>query len=456
MKDRLEFESEHDVRKVKAMLSKELTGAPGRSASDILATAPVRPKRSRRWAYAAAAAILAAVLVSSLTVAPVAQALARVPLVGELYRELIKESGLNLAYEAGFVTELNKSVTKGDLTLTVIGAYTDSEETVVLFTLQTTDENPEQRLMEVIQDYSIRLKGIGSYGWHARTNKDIMYGQIESSEPIPWWSFNELTLLLEPRVQDSPAVGGLKVSFPVQRLDESLVVRRQIDQEFVYHGEKYTIKEIVFTPARTVLHYYHRPSADSSSQSNHTANWSLTTVTGSELQRYGGSYTGSTGLGQVEFAPTMDKDVVVRFKGWHVMAHEDVMLPLQAGQQAATPFGTAEIVNIESSAEETLVTLNWVSDGDIEYSLTKMSAYLIESDSLQPHSPAQTASGDAKTSQPAEEEQHGIRMKHMAVTDSEIILTFAALEQDYSQYQLRLSTILVEHAVDIEVVNTAR
>jgi len=348
---------------------------PGTRARDLIPQHTRRLRGRGRGLALVAAGITLCLLTAALTVPAVARAIGDSPWLGDSYQMFLKGTGMDIAYQAGLVNELNRSDTKGDFTFTVIAAYADATQSIIVFQLSSDDP---ARIEELWEDsisifphfyntaslFSPNLSGGGSMN-HI-PEEGIIFG-IYHTDP-PGWSLFGRKLRTEVKSL------GLSVTFPLQTISSNLNERVAVNKDFVYDGLQCRVEEIIFSPSATQV-VYSRIGGDPRPWDKEAYwEWSLRTIDGTELISYSGSF--SNGKGMITFPPTDNSEVAILIKGYFEMYdYEGVLLPLGNGSSVVTPVGELIIDTSVSTGTETEVTLVWSGEG----SLAKPSISLVDS-----------------------------------------------------------------------------
>lgn len=152
-----------------------------------------------------------------------ARALSSVPLLGGAYLSFVREAGLDIAYQAGLVTELNRTDTRAGITLTVVASCSDSSGTAAFFTLSPAGGVESEAWISAVNDGfvpRVRLEGIGKggsiEGWVASSSttydeyENQFFGVARWHPYSKWWAGKaQLTITAEEGLE-------WQVSFPVQ------------------------------------------------------------------------------------------------------------------------------------------------------------------------------------------------------------------------------------------------
>jgi len=340
---------------------------PGERARDFIPQH--RGKKRGRWFALAAASILLFMLATSLMIPAVARAIGDIPVLGESYTSFLTGTGMDIAYQSGLVNELNSSETKGDFTLTVIAAYADATQTVVMYQISSTDpdrlksywENPGMPEVNKVRGYLSGGGGSGSMQYIEEEN--IIFGMYHL--PPPSWNPFGQKLKIEARALD------ISVVFPVQTIPTELNETVAVNESFEYEGVKFVIDSVTFSPSATQVSY--RVTGDQLAPADKNWLWEMQNVAGTELTRLSGSL--SNGKGILNFLPTNSPEVIILFKGYQSAHPASDTLLLERGSSAVTDAGTLTIGAVERTSNSTAITLVWSGEGK----LTKPGVTLIDS-----------------------------------------------------------------------------
>ena len=446
-----------DDKRITAILNDTLADKrPIRSASTILSTArKPRPVASKLLA-GIAAALVATLLIASFWVPGLARAISSAPLFGDAYLTFMKGTGMDIAYQAGFVTELGSQVTADGITLTVLGAYSDPTQGVVMFSLSSEEQGLMCRLWEfgypLALDPSITFENTGSPGFNLTpvlmdagsgssslsldVEEDVIYG-IMNMKPQRRIFSKKMTLsVYVVGIQTPPWT----ITFPVQTITKCQLETVRISESFAYGEETITLDELVFTPAQTILRFTIKGgeqqgssvskvisgSADTSHE-RLGSQWSILLADGSELRHVGGGQSGSGEItrGEASFVTTKERELTVLFEGFARLSTVSMTLPLKEGAKFATPTGDLELGKVVVTHDHnTEVEIFWHD----ATSIRKLGATIIG---------------------PAGADKYAIEgMRH---TETGAVLIFGAvLEQDIS-YELYLDNIYTEDRTSLIV-----
>lgn len=307
----------------------------------------------RRWRCLplVAATFVLLLIVSSLTVPVVARAVAQFPLLGDSFQKYLTGTGLDLAYQAGLVNELNRSVTKDDVTLTVISAYSDATQVLIAFQYSSPDPSRIEQLWEDTRIFP-ELQSSNSFSGNMQyiPEERIIYGLL-NSEPYSWSLFGRSLTLSVPSMD-------MEVEFPLQTLPSSLNERVRVNKEFTFDGLKLTIDEVVFSPSAIQIAYSYKNIDQRPLEATH---WELAlrTPDHQEFTSLGGS------KGVANFLPFGSDEVIIVFTGFQHAKVVKETIPMKQGSTVVTSQGTLTIAAVKELPEGSELTLHW-SDGILE------------------------------------------------------------------------------------------
>jgi hypothetical protein len=358
-----------------------VSAAPPRSVGEILSRpvrrAPVddrvafgrRVVFGRRPAFRLAAAALAAVLLGSPFFSPYpARVLAQVPGVGDLFSAVAIERGLAVAYQAGLVDELDRSVTVDGLTFTVVGAYADSTQTAVIGRLKGPIPRMESLWADLAKaGHRWELVLTDSFGREYRRGSssvdfDAKAGEqhiLLQTDPLPFYVGH---LRIRMALQTASLSGDWQVSFPVQRVSDRMTREVTVDQTFTSaEGVPIHLDKLVFAPSRTVLHYDFVLASDGPELK--MPDWSLL-ADGRPLARLGGGGGGGGGpagglvkmTGTAAFEPTKAGEINIRFEGFSGGYQLGWKLPLREGSRAGSEGFTFQIDRLTAEDGKNVIT----------------------------------------------------------------------------------------------------
>jgi len=320
------------------LMEKGLTLGPQQGTAAILAKARNKRRRIRAFLSGIAAAVLICLYATSPLVLPaLARAISAVPGIGPNFEQALKIHSLDLAYEAGLLATLDKSVERDGVTLTVHAAYRDARTFNILLSIKGDKEFIKYLARSIGPDVRLssgRWKLSGYYSSRLYDEEDdVLYVSLSSFEPLPWYvrtlSVSVRWLVNQADIEKYTthiawdlveASDPLTVSFPVQRASEKHTHVVPINQT-IYAGETtVNIESVVFTPIRTILNYTYTgryPSLDMVDENG-------------EIIR--GFVGGDDPKGSKFICEATDsQEITIRFRGYH--ANYDVEVPLQEGYE---------------------------------------------------------------------------------------------------------------------------
>lgn len=338
---------------------------------------PAKRPRGRFPLLALVAAGLLLLLISSLTVPVVARAMGEVPLLGESYRKFLEGTGLEIAYKSGLVTELNRSVTNGEVTFTILSAYSDATQSLVAFQYTSEDPDALEALWEAKGSALFPRVEVSSlfrsydFSGHMRyiQEEGVIYG-LMSSNPLPWHLFGR-TLTAE-----IPSL-GLSLTFPLQTVSSYLNDRVKINKTIAFEGLELAIEEVVFSPSATQVVYSY---TNQGRVVEHKAwNMQLRSPEGILYQSLTGSRSSrfNRGQGVMNFLP-LDQ-VTLLFTGWNATVDVGEEVSLQEGASISTREGEVTIRELGWEQGQVSFTLAWSGTGK----LTKAGATLRDASGVQ-------------------------------------------------------------------------
>lgn len=324
-----------------------------------------RKRKGRHRTVLVAAGVLFSVLLSSLFVPALAFAISRLPFIGTPYQRILRSSGLATAYQAGLINELNRSVSAGGYTMTVLSAYADSMGTTVVLKFKT-DEPGKIREFSNADNWP-EWGLLGAFGWRNygggtsfgyNEAEDAIYGWIKTETP-PWWVGSRLTI--EAGLPDTAIT--LRTRIPIYRIwGDFMVPRFRINQTVSYKELRVNLNNMVFLPTQTVLNFH---------SENYRSRW--------ELRSGGRSYSEGSNAGihrqshdtsqwttfYPVFYPHVPDDIELALKGYEVSPEGQRYLPLQVGSKLELKGCAITVGSIEDTAEGLKVTITW-SDRNFE------------------------------------------------------------------------------------------
>jgi len=345
----------------------------------------------------------------------VARAFASIPVVGKAYQDILKQAGLDVAYQAGLVNEIREKTTHDGITLEVIGAFSDGTQTVVYYSITPSDLSTPSwdevmsglMLRHSLQELGGRKLGNSTAIYERREPGGGIFGVIKTRQisGIARFLGAKLTLTVEalkptttlPGIyQESkdpgPAVYTWSVTFPVQTLTckpETVAIGKTIIFGSDTHGrDKLVLQELVFAPTQTILRFQVEalpPFPWAKPEWYYLGDcFSLVTAEGKHMRYLGYDLSGklttaaskdpaskdpaSTDAssrvpaekrkGEVYFWPTTSRDLSIFFNSL-VMEPDALILPLEEGATGECKGGSIAITKIEAPEGATRITLKY-------------------------------------------------------------------------------------------------
>lgn len=307
-----------------------------------------------------AATLVLLLIVSSLTVPAVARAVVEFPLLGDSFQKYLTGTGLDLAYQAGLVNELNRSVTTDDVTFTVISAYSDATQALIAFQFSSPDPSRIDQLWEDADGIFPELQSSKSFSGNMQhiPKEGIIYGLL-NSKPYSWSLFGRNLTLSVPSLD-------MEVDFPLQTIPSSLNERVRVNKGFTFDGLKLTIDEVVFSPSAIQVTYSYK----NNNQAPPDKHWDLSLRT-PDHQEANSGVSGSLkgqfwqGKGVANFLPLDSDEVIIVFTGfWYDKVVKET-IPIKPGSSAITSQGTLTVTHVKELAQGSEISLHW-SDGILE------------------------------------------------------------------------------------------
>lgn len=343
---------------VYAALDKALNDErPGKRARDM--ALPRRsPGRGRSRLALIASGLFFCLLVAGLTVPAVARAIGDVPWLGDGYLKFLTETGMDVAYQAGLVDELNSSDTHDGITFTVLSAYADAAQTVIMFQfsgdpakLEELWTQPNFIYPEFTKKFSLSRGLSGGGEMQLVPEEGLIYG-IWSGDWLP-------RRVLGHKFYAEIKSLELSLSFPVQTIPSRLNRRVQIDQRFDHEGAQFIFEEAIFSPGTTQITY----CIHGDLEARHFE-WALVADDGTEYTPIsGGLSNGQEGV--MNFLPIDSDELTLLYKGYIIVYYHEDVLPLAAGSGSLTPGGELIIDNVVNTEAGTQVTLAWSGEGKL-------------------------------------------------------------------------------------------
>ena len=173
----------------------------------------------------------------------VVRASAQVPFLGDWVRQLIfKDAGLAWAYEHGYISKHQDTVSKDGFKLTILGTVADPIQTTVIFLVEGTDEIPPIGL------WSATSEIFTLYSWtNQQANTPLGFLGMVHTDPLPP---GEQQLKMEVKEL------GLTIDIPVTR---ELVSRASqeytLDFEETVGEATLKVHRLIYTPTQIKVEY---------------------------------------------------------------------------------------------------------------------------------------------------------------------------------------------------------
>ena len=327
-----------DEKLVKELMSTALTEGPTTRTKELMPIFRRRKRKKHLKIGALAASLLIMLLASSPFAMPaMARALSAVPIIGPGFEAALKLHSLDLAYEAGLLPTLDKTVEGNGVSVTVQTAYRDEQTFDILLSFRSDDPELIECMYEHIGPYVELTSGRwtlpGNYSSKSYDEEQkILYLSLSSFEPLPWyvrklnvsvswptdysdmeefkygvsWDLVEMT---EP----------VSLTFPLQS-SRAYVATVPVNHTFVYEETTVTVERVVFSPVRTILHY---------SYTGNDPRISLYDQKGNPMRWLTGG--GEPGKVKDTYAATDSAEIIIRLKG--LTSHPEVQVPLVEGYE---------------------------------------------------------------------------------------------------------------------------
>ncbi|HHY34505.1 MAG TPA: DUF4179 domain-containing protein [Firmicutes bacterium] len=348
----------------------------------------------RVFTTAPAVIVILTLFIFSLVQIPlVARAFSSIPAVGKAYQDFLEWAGLDVAYQAGVINEIRKTITQSGITVEVIGAICDGTQTVVYYTVGPSDSSGASSVDEQLDGLMLTSKlygggwkdeGIASYFYPV----DGRYFCVIREKPVSWIARllgAKLTLMVQAvrPTDELPGLYGVsrnispvytwKVSFPVQTITgEAETIK--IGKTIISGNDKFTLTEIVFAPTQTILRFEIEALSEDISapfRDPGTNRWprlgdcfSLVTSDGKSIPYYGNNLSNESDKRKCEayFWPTTRRDISVLFKEL-LTEPNPLQIPLREGVSVkCTVGGSIEITEVDTLETVTRVTLKYTGN----------------------------------------------------------------------------------------------
>lgn len=229
---------------------------------------PTSHRRWTRWLGTVAAAA-AVILTLGVTFPSWAGAAAGWPILGPVVKEIImKDAGLQWAYEAGLLQQPLAEVKEGDVSVKILAVLADNYRTTVIYQANGLEE-PDRRPMRV-EDSS--LFGLLARPAGGHDHSLVSVTRVEGQEQV-WASFGQPvwtplgvfgTVSTVPLGPESGTVGlvvrvggkEFPLNLQVSRAEASRYSREVVvEQAHRIADVTVTVHSVIYTPAETVIRY---------------------------------------------------------------------------------------------------------------------------------------------------------------------------------------------------------
>ena len=349
---------------------------PVTSARGIIDRFPAQRRRPWKVTGLIAACLLVLVPIASFQMPVVARAFAQMPLVGDIYSRYLQESGMDVAYQAGLVGELNRSVTQNGVTMTVISAYSDASQGIIFVSFTSEDPSSIAELwsqglfnQEILRGGRVAFGLERSSSFEYVSEDNLLFGMIRT-RPISGLLGKKIGLRMTSRALSTV----WEINFPLQTVASSFNQMIKLNQSFTHEGDKFLIQSITFSPSMTVLTYkQERANADvkptPEGKFSHTSTrWSLVEEDGTPLQSMGSrlSGDGQNYQGELYFVPAKSDNLSLYFNGTANLFDYKGSTSLSAGSKLETPQGVLVIDGVKHSKLTTVVYLQWQAASELK------------------------------------------------------------------------------------------
>lgn len=375
--------------KVLQLLTKALHDEePATRARGILSRTPYR--RGLPWKIAGliAACLVVLVPLASFQIPVVARAFSQVPLVGDIYARYIQESGMDVAYQAGLVGELNRSVTQNGITMTVLSAYSDASQGIIFVSFTSEDPARIEELwsqglfgQEILRWGRVAFGLERSSSFEYVSEDNLIFGMIRM-RPLSGLLGMKIGLRMTSRALSTV----WEIHFPLQTVASSFNQTIKLNESFTHEGDKFLIQAITFSPSMTVVTYKQElsnvdikptPDGKGNGPSHISTRWSLVEEDGTPLHPIGSrrSGDGQNYQGELYFTPAKSDNLSLYFTGTSDLFSYTGSTTLDAGSKIETPQGSLVIYDVEHNNLTTLVSLQWQAVSDLK----KLDAQIVDS-----------------------------------------------------------------------------
>jgi len=327
-----------DEKLVKELMSSALTVGPATRAKELMPILRRRKRNKQVKLGVLAASLLIMLMASSPFVMPaMARALSAVPIIGPGFEAALKLHSLDLAYEAGLLPTLDKTVEGNGVSVTIQTAYRDEQTFDILLSFRSADTELIESMYEHIGPYVQLTSGRwtlpGNYTTKSYDEEQkILYLSLSSYEPLPWY-VRKLNVSVSWPIDYSDMeeyrygvswdfvkmTQPLSLTFPLQPSRE-YVTTVPVNHTFVYEETTVTVERVVFSPVRTILHY---------SYTGNDPRLSLYDENGNPMRWLTGG--GEPGKVKDTYAATSSAEIIIRLKGF--ASHHEVKVPLVEGYE---------------------------------------------------------------------------------------------------------------------------
>jgi hypothetical protein len=351
-----------EEKAVRELMLSGLTLGPREGASQLLARAR-RQQRRRMVLVSLAAALLLCLYAASPFVLPaLARVVGAVPGIGPAFQKALELQSLDLAYEAGFMPALDKSVERAGVVLTVHTAYRDAESFELVLSL-----SGDHSLIAAIRESIGPRVELTAGRWQSRGHTtyksydeigNVLYVSLSSQDPLPWYVRKvnvTVQWMTDPAEiekfqsfvswDDVQLSEPLALTFPLQKLSEAHNEVLPINQTLTCGDTQVFLQSLTFSPVRTILKYtYTGPEPV----------LRLFDEQGSEVR----CYTVSADIAdrRATFAATDSRTLTVRLAGYP--AESTLEVPLKEGYEH-----TGELAFRIESIEPVHQLLPWIRPG---------------------------------------------------------------------------------------------
>ncbi|MGP4042076.1 DUF4179 domain-containing protein [Gracilibacillus sp. D59] len=221
----------------------------------------------KRWGIApiVTAALIVLSFITVINASPTfAAQIAKLPGM-ERFIELVQfDKGQQAAIENDYFQVIDKTVTKGDITLTVDGVIRDENGLVLFYTVSSEKELDRVRLEEsLITNVNGEELAYQSKGYSPKSEDQ---GTVEyyTDEPIPFDDFTFTTEVVGVETLDNGVGNQLRetISIDFHAEDTKEAIQYQVDKTVSVKGQKIHINSVTIQPLRTSINLYADPEND--------------------------------------------------------------------------------------------------------------------------------------------------------------------------------------------------